>query len=162
MLFENVTLSNRCYFWSPSNFILVKKALAEVKRLLAGRSGWYMGSRSRLLSCAVSLQAGAEACNLQPWSGCRPALTNAASTQQQAGEQEKAERLTVASESTWVLVHFMPTLPWAWSLLWRSTLRAWRESTVLRVKRIMYNLLPHWNFQGGVLARGDHLTGKLQ
>lgn len=25
MVFENVTLSNRCYFWSPSNFILVKK-----------------------------------------------------------------------------------------------------------------------------------------
>lgn len=27
MLFEYVTLSNRCYFWSLSNFILVKKNL---------------------------------------------------------------------------------------------------------------------------------------
>lgn len=29
MLFENVTLSNRCYFWSPSNFILVKKSFGR-------------------------------------------------------------------------------------------------------------------------------------
>lgn len=55
MLFENVTLSNRCYFWSPSNFILVKKALAEVKRLLARRSGWYVGFQSSLLSWTVTV-----------------------------------------------------------------------------------------------------------
>lgn len=55
MLFENVTLSNRCYFWSPGNFIFVKKALAEVKRWLARRSGWYMRFRSRLLSCNVTV-----------------------------------------------------------------------------------------------------------
>ena len=30
-----------------------KKSLAEVKRLLARRSGWYMGFQSSLLSCTI-------------------------------------------------------------------------------------------------------------
>lgn len=32
-----------------------KKSLAEVKRLLARRSGWYTGFQSSLLSCTVTV-----------------------------------------------------------------------------------------------------------
>lgn len=85
MLFENVTLSNRCYFWRPSNFVLVRKALAEVKRLLARRRGWYVSFQSWSLEWYWdSLHAEAEGCNLQSASGRCSVVTNATRAQQQS------------------------------------------------------------------------------
>lgn len=48
-LFENVTQATDVIFWRPSNFVLVRKALAEVKRLLARERGWYVSFNPGLL-----------------------------------------------------------------------------------------------------------------
>lgn len=84
MLFENVTLSNRCYFWSLCNFILEgeKNVLARVKSFLAA-SDWYTGSQSGFFSCAMTacrqrLQAVYQFPPVSRLkSGHHPAVTNA-------------------------------------------------------------------------------------
>lgn len=84
MLFENVTPSNRCYFWSLCNFILEgeKNVLAGVKSFLAA-SDWYTGFPSGFFSSAMTACRQAEAASslpvstgFQTWSGHHPAVTN--------------------------------------------------------------------------------------